>query len=147
MSTPWLMNCESEMKNLYRNTHYCYCVQFSIFNSSGPHAFGLWTEHLGRTCKLHTFRKKKKNLSLRRYLPKRITLWIKRVHISYILVSKVYPSMTAFVSVFLRLTERALSSAMYSNFPGAVGSHLCCGAREQLGVRCPAQGHLSRGIE
>ncbi len=31
--------------------------------------------------------------------------------------------------------------------PGAVGSHLCCGAGEQLGVRCLAQGHLSRGIE
>ncbi len=31
--------------------------------------------------------------------------------------------------------------------PGAVGSHLCCGAREQLGVQCLAQGHLSRGIE
>ncbi len=27
------------------------------------------------------------------------------------------------------------------NTPGAVGSHLCCG------VRCLAQGHLSRGIE
>ncbi len=33
------------------------------------------------------------------------------------------------------------------NTPGAVGSHLCCGAPEQLGVRCLAQGHLSRGIE
>ncbi len=31
--------------------------------------------------------------------------------------------------------------------PGAVGSHLCCGAGEQLGVRCLAQGHLSRDIE
>ncbi len=28
-----------------------------------------------------------------------------------------------------------------------VGSHSCCSAREQLGVRCLAQGHLSRGIE
>ncbi len=26
--------------------------------------------------------------------------------------------------------------------PGAVGSHLYCGTREQLGVRCLAQGHL-----
>ncbi len=26
--------------------------------------------------------------------------------------------------------------------PGVVGSHLCCGAGEQLGVRCLAQGHL-----
>ncbi len=34
------------------------------------------------------------------------------------------------------------------NTPRAVGSHLCCGAREQLGVQCIAQGfHLSRGIE
>ncbi len=31
--------------------------------------------------------------------------------------------------------------------PGAVGSHLCCGARGAVGVRCLAQGHLSRGIE
>ncbi len=36
--------------------------------------------------------------------------------------------------------------------PGAVGSHLLCraascGAGEQLGVRCLAQGHFSRGIE
>ncbi len=31
---------------------------------------------------------------------------------------------------------------------GAVGSHLCCGVREQLGARCLGQGsHLSRGIE
>ncbi len=31
--------------------------------------------------------------------------------------------------------------------PGAVGSHLCCGARGAVGVQCLAQGHLSRGIE
>ncbi len=31
--------------------------------------------------------------------------------------------------------------------PWAVGSHLCCSAGEHLGVRCLAQGHLSRGIE
>ncbi len=31
--------------------------------------------------------------------------------------------------------------------PRAVGSHLCCSVREQLGVRCLAQGHLSRGNE
>ncbi len=32
--------------------------------------------------------------------------------------------------------------------PGAVGSHFYVAApREQLGVRCLAQGHLSRGIE
>ncbi len=31
--------------------------------------------------------------------------------------------------------------------PGAVGSHLCCGTRGAVGVRCLAQGHLSRGIE
>ncbi len=30
--------------------------------------------------------------------------------------------------------------------PGAVGKHLCCGAGEQLGVRCLGS-HLSRGIE
>ncbi len=28
--------------------------------------------------------------------------------------------------------------------PGAVGSYLCCSIREQLGVQCLAQGHLSR---
>ncbi len=26
-------------------------------------------------------------------------------------------------------------------------SHLCCGARGAVGVRCLAQGHLSRGID
>ncbi len=32
--------------------------------------------------------------------------------------------------------------------PGAVGSHIAAAPREQLGVRCLAQGsHLSRGIE
>ncbi len=31
--------------------------------------------------------------------------------------------------------------------PGAVGSHLCCGAWGAFGVWCFAQGNLSRGIE
>ncbi len=31
--------------------------------------------------------------------------------------------------------------------PGAVGSHIAAAPREQLGVQCLAQGHLSRGIE
>ncbi len=31
--------------------------------------------------------------------------------------------------------------------PGAVGSHYAAAPGEQLGVRCLAQGHLSRGIE
>ncbi len=31
--------------------------------------------------------------------------------------------------------------------PRIVGSHLCCGARGAVWVRCFAQGHLSRGIE
>ncbi len=31
--------------------------------------------------------------------------------------------------------------------PGAVAAILCCGARGAVGVRCLAQGHLSRGIE
>ncbi len=39
------------------------------------------------------------------------------------------------------------SEHTYVNTPGAVGSHLCCSGRDQLGVRCLAQGQLSRGIE
>ncbi len=42
-----------------------------------------------------------------------------------------------------KCTHTAVSS---EHTPRAVGSH-CSSAREQLGVRCLAQGHLSHGIE
>ncbi len=52
----------------------------------------------------------------------------------------------------LHLTNPKCAHTHREHTPGAVGSHLLCraascGAGEQLGVRCLAQGHLSHGIE
>ncbi len=47
--------------------------------------------------------------------------------------------------LILEICALYLTHSQYT--PGAVGSHLCCGARGAVGVWCLAQGHLSRGIE
>ncbi len=44
-------------------------------------------------------------------------------------------------------THSVNTHTLWTHTPGAVGSHLCCGARGAVGVWCLTQGHLSRGIE
>ncbi len=47
----------------------------------------------------------------------------------------------------LHLTHPKCTHIHREHTPGAVGSHLCCGARGAVWGQCLAQGHLSRGIE
>ncbi len=49
--------------------------------------------------------------------------------------------------VFYHLPIQVHTQQQWTHTRCIVGSHLCCGAGEQLGVRCLAQGHPCRGIE
>ncbi len=54
---------------------------------------------------------------------------------------------SAFIPSKCTLSSEHTHTHTHTHTPGAVGSHLCCGARGAVGGSGLAQGHISRGIE